>query len=135
MKPYLLPEDISVYCIRAASFPDGVLAAHQQLHALLPFSAERGYFGLSRPENGSIEYYAAASECIPGELSGKDLKEIIIRSGTYNSITIEHYMRDTAAIGEAFRQLIADPGIDPQGYCVEWYLTQETVRCMVRLQA
>lgn len=131
----MLPEDIKAFCIRASSFPDGVLAAHRQLHALLPFATERAYFGLSRPENGAIEYYAAASEWIPGELSGKDLKEIIIRSGAYNSITIDHYMRDTATIGEAFRQLIDQPGIDPQGYCVEWYLTQETVRCMVRLQA
>ncbi|HTN18781.1 MAG TPA: hypothetical protein VL092_13935 [Chitinophagaceae bacterium] len=135
MERYLLPEDIKVYCITASSFPDGVLAAHQQLHTLLPFSVERRYFGLSRPENGTIEYHAAAAELIPGELSDKGLKEILIPAGHYNMITVHNYMQHTAAIGEAFQQLIAVPGIDPQGYCVEWYITRESVHCMVRLQA
>lgn len=134
MERYSLPEDIKVYCITASSFPDGVLAAHQQLHTLLPFSPERRYFGLSRPENGTIEYHAAAAELTPGELSDKDLTEIIIPAGQYNMIAVEHYMHNTAAIGDAFRLLIAAPGIDPQGYCVEWYRTQETVWCMVRRQ-
>ena len=135
MEHYFLPEDIKVYCVTADSFPNGVLAAHQKLHTLLPFSAERKYFGLSRPEQGTIEYHAAAEELIPGELSGKGLMEMIIRKGNYNTITVTDYMKNTAAIGEAFQLLISEPDIDPQGYCVEWYVTQQSVRCMVRLQS
>ncbi|MDB5155686.1 MAG: putative transcription activator [Mucilaginibacter sp.] len=54
-------------CIAASSFPDGVMAAHQQLHALIIYSDDRKYFGLSRSENGQIIYKAAAEELKNGE--------------------------------------------------------------------
>lgn len=42
-------------------------------------------------------------------------------------------MKDLPAIGKAFEQLTALPGIDPAGYCVEWYESQKNVKCMVRM--
>jgi len=42
-------------------------------------------------------------------------------------------MKDVAAIADAFRTLTALPEIDREGCCVEWYLTQDDVRCMVKL--
>ena len=51
----------------AKSFPEGILEAHQTLHALVPYSQNRKYFGISRPENGNIVYKAAAEELIEGE--------------------------------------------------------------------
>ncbi len=43
-------------------------------------------------------------------------------------------MKDLPAIGNTFQQMIARPDIDPEGYCVEWYLSDKDVQCMVRLQ-
>jgi hypothetical protein len=43
-------------------------------------------------------------------------------------------MKDVFSMGKAFDELISHPAIDPQGCCVEWYLTQNDVRCMVRLK-
>ena len=66
METITLNNDIKVFYITAKSFPDGVLDAHNKLHALVPFSTDRKYFGISRPENGTIYYKAAAEEINPG---------------------------------------------------------------------
>jgi hypothetical protein len=43
-------------------------------------------------------------------------------------------MKDIQSIERAFKRLLSYPGIDPQAYCVEWYLDGKDVRCMVRLK-
>jgi hypothetical protein len=134
MIPYELKEDIEVFCVTATSFPDGVLQAHQTLHALVPFSTERKYFGISYPEKpGSIIYKAAANELEQGDLSKHGLEHFTIKKGKYICILIEDFMKDIPAIGKAFQELITQPGIDPNGCCVEWYTNEKDVRCMVRL--
>ncbi len=134
METEIIDKDIKVVYVNATSFPDGIMAAHEKLHTLLPYNADRGYFGLSRPENGGdIVYKAAAEELVSGEAESLGLDTITLKKGNYASITVNDYMKDMTAIGTAFQQLIALPDIDPQGYCVERYLSQTNVRCMVRL--
>jgi len=134
MQTYQLTEDIRVYTIAAASFPEGVKTAHEKLHALIPFSPERKYFGISRMnETGGISYWAAAEERVPGELAGHGLPEFIIQSGSFRYIDIPDFMQQLPAIGKAFEQLLKDPALDPQGYCLEWYRSMQECRCMVPL--
>lgn len=136
MEKYHLPEDISTMFITASSFPDGVLAAHQQLHSLVPRleSDNRKYFGISFPnQNGTIIYKAAAEELNDGEAKSFGLETYIIKKGDYISIAIADFMNNVASIGQAFEKLIADPDIDPKGACVEWYMNDDLVKCMVRL--
>ena len=134
METIQIDKDIRVLYITAISFPDGVMAAHQQLHALLPNATQRRLFGLSRPENGGeIIYKAAAEELHPGEAEELKCGSMIIKKGNYACITINNYMKDIPAINNAFQQLTALPDIDPQGYCVEWYLNDKDVKCMVRI--
>jgi hypothetical protein len=56
-----------------------------------------------------------------------------IKKGAYQSVTILQFMDDLPRIGQTFLQLLAHPNIDPSGYCLEWYLNEQDVRCMVRL--
>src|SRR5689334_16482872 len=120
MEKYALDKDIHVFYVTAKSYPDGVLEAHEKLHALIPYSLERKYFGISRPENGGvIVYKAAAGELIAGDLSQHGLEEFIIPKGNYISINIENFMQDIPAIGKAFDELTSYKGIDPNGYCIE----------------
>jgi len=133
METRTINQDIKVMYIAATSFPDGVLAAHQQLHALIPYSDDRKYFGLSRPENGQIIYKAAAEELKTGEAEKLNLETLILKKGKYISLTIHDFMKDIPAIQKAFNQLLEYPGIDPQGYCVEQYIDQKDLICMVRL--
>ncbi|MFD0751382.1 transcriptional regulator [Mucilaginibacter calamicampi] len=136
METIQLEKDIKVMCVTATSFPAGIMAAHQKMHSLTPHSTERKYFGLSRPEsgNGEIIYKAAAEQLEPGEAEKLNLETIDIKKGNYVSVTLHNFMDDPSAIGATFQQMIARPDIDPQGYCVEWYLTDKDVQCMVRLQ-
>ena len=135
MDTFNLEEDIEVFCVTARSFPDDVLEAHQTLHALVPYSPERKYFGISYPDApGHIIYKAAAEELVPGDLSKHGLEKFVIKKGKYICILINDFMKDIPSIGKAFQELITQPAIDPNGCCVEWYLSEKDVRCMVRLK-
>ncbi|MBK7873072.1 MAG: transcriptional regulator [Saprospiraceae bacterium] len=134
METYHLEQDWKVLCITADSFPEGVLAAHQKLHSVIPFSDDRKYFGISRPNQDGVIIYKAGAELL-SEDEHADLESFIIKAGTYISITIQNYMEDIPAIGKAFEKLLSDPRIDPQGACIEWYLDNKKVQCMVRLDS
>jgi hypothetical protein len=134
METIVFANDIKVFYIGATSFPNGVLAAHQKLHALIPFSTDRKYFGLSRPENGTIQYKAAAEELLPGEGEKLNCDTLILKKGNYLSVTIPDYMKDIPAIEKTFAQLISRTDIDPQSYCVEWYVNDKDMQCMIRLK-
>lgn len=134
MEPYNLDRDIKLVCFRAASFPDGVMAAHQKLHSLLPDTGNRNTFGISWPDGkGSLIYMAGAEESQPGEAQQLGGEIFIVKKGDYLSIPIHDYMSDIPAFGKAFNELFADPRVDPIGAAVEMYLNEKEVRCMVRL--
>ncbi len=134
MEKYTLTGDIHVLCVTASSFPAGIMAAHKQLHAMIPFSKDRRYFGLSRPEGGGSIIYKAAAEELSSAEAVEGIERFTIAQGEYISIIITDYMKDLQGIGNAFQQLLAYPGIDlANGYCLEWYLSDKDVRCMVPL--
>ncbi|MCO4292532.1 transcriptional regulator [Solitalea sp. MAHUQ-68] len=134
METVKIDTDIKVMYVTAKSFPDGVLAAHQALHSKIPFTTQRKYFGISRPENNhGIVYHAAAEELKPGEAEELGYETLVLKNGNYISQTITDYMKDLESIGRTFQELLKHPNIDPQGYCVELYLNDKDVKCMVRL--
>lgn len=135
METVTIDQDIRVFYIMASSYPDGVLEAHQKLHALVPFSTARNYFGVSRPENGPIVYRAAAEEKKTGEAQSLNCDTLDLKKGRYISLLVNDFRKNPEVIGTAFEQLLLTPGLDPQGYCVEWYFNdREAVRCMIRLK-
>jgi len=94
------------------------------------------YFGISQPNpQGTIIYKAAAEELEPGEAEKYGCESFTIRKGKYICIDIKNHMSDAASIGNTFQKLIAQPGIDPKGYCLEWYrnYTDPDVKCLVGL--
>ncbi len=135
MEKFNIQSDIVVFCIQAASFPEEVKAAHEKLHSLAPYSTERNYFGISFPNrNGKIQYYAAVTELTKDELAPHSLEKFIIPKGKYNCEIIENHMKDIPAIGNTFQKMIQKPEIDPKGFCLEWYISETAVRCMVKLK-
>jgi len=133
METFTFENDIRVFYVTATSFPDGIKASHEKLHALVPFSASRRYFGISRPENGIIVYKAAAEEMETGEAGKLNCETMLLKKGQYICLSIHDYMKDLKSIERAFKELLEHPGIDPQGYCVEWYQSDKDVKCMIRL--
>jgi len=137
METIVLDKEIHVMYVTATSFPAGVMDAHNKLRTMVPSSPGRRYFGISRPENnGGIVYRAGAEELAPNEGASYNCETLVLKKGKYYCITIHDFMKHLASVGAAFREIIARPEIDPEGYCVEWYLNDnETVKCMVRLNA
>lgn len=133
MEIFDLNEDIKVFCITATSFPDGILDAHERLHGIIPFSIDRKYFGISRPENNLIIYKAAVEE-LPNESRKYDLEPFLIKKGKYISTVVENYAKEPQDIRTAFEKLTSYSGIESDGYCIEWYINDSDVRCMIRLE-
>lgn len=132
MENFILNNDINIICVTADSFPDGILPAFEKLHSLV--SGDRRSYGISRPDkNRTIIYKAGAEELADGEAEKLHLEKFVLKRGNYISIDVPDFMQHVPAIGKAFEQLLADPRIDPDGACVEWYFNEKDVKCMVRI--
>lgn len=135
MEPYTLAKDIEVFYVQAASFPEGIARAFQQLASLLPSMEGRQLYGISRPENDrGIVYRAAVAAAFPGEGGEYGCASFIIRKGVYISEVLKNYEEDIMEISRSFDRLLAQPGLDPQGYCLEEYINGTDVRCMVPVE-
>ncbi len=135
MKTIVVDKDITVFYIRAETFPDGIEAAFNKLNSLFPFSKERRIFGVSRPENmDGIVYRAAAEEMYEGEAEKLQCDRLILPKGKYIALEVHDFRKAMMSIDRAFKQLLNHPNLDPQGYCVEQYASdKEVVTCMIRL--
>ncbi len=130
-----IDKDIKVFCITAKSFPEGILDAHERLHNIIPFTPERRYFGISRPEKGVILYKAASEEIEQDKDEIFNCESSMIEKGKYRCRTLLNYIEDPQRISKAFDELTSYPDIDPHGYCIEWYYSEKDVKCMIRLKA
>lgn len=134
MDSFILAEDLRVMYVTATDFPEGVERAHIQLHAMITEKERRRFFGISWPdENGHIIYKAACDEMVPGEAEKLGLEAFTIKKGPYNSFFIKDFMEDIGSMKRAFKLLLAQHEVDPNGYCLEWYIGDNDVKCMVPL--
>lgn len=138
MEKFTFEKDIQVFCVKAASFPDGVADAHHKIHDLVPFipnvSKPRRFFAVSWRENGEIVYFAAAEQLEDGEAEKYNCMPFTIRKGEYMSETLQNYMENIPMIGQTFAKLLALPDLDPNGYCLEMYLNPKDILLMVPLK-
>ncbi len=134
METFVFENDIKVYCLTAKSFPEGIAEVYDTLHTLYPPGNGRTYFGISYPDGkGSLIYKAAVSLNDNDTPPTAPFEPFTIKKGTYLSQDIKNFMDDVQSIGSLFQQMIKDPRIDPNGYCLEMYLNPTDVRCMVKL--
>lgn len=136
MQNLVIEKDKRVIFCQAGSFPDGIMDAFQKLHSKIPGAFERTTYGISRPE-GSMDhiiYKAAIDEAYEGEGKEQGLETMVIPAGNYNSKMVKNFMKEPAAIGEAFRELLTTPNLDPEGFCLEIYKNDHEVICAVPLK-
>jgi hypothetical protein len=62
------------------------------------------------------------------------LDRFLIPKGIYIGIEIPDFMNHIPEIGKSFKELLASPDIDPNGFCLEMYMGETDVRCMVKLE-
>lgn len=131
---FFIPHDIKVLCVKAGSFPDGVQAAHKRLRSLVASPGERIWYGISYAgKNGAIIYKAATEELSEEEAQSLNVETFVIRRGKYISAFLKDWQKEEALIGKTFKKLLSDPRIDKNGYCLEIYLNDKDMRCLVPL--
>ena len=134
MEKISLDKDIKTFYVTAESFPEGVHDAHEKIHALLPTDERRQFYGISHPNTeGVIKYGAAVAEIFDGEAEQYGCDTFIIKKGTYISKTLKDYYKDIPSVGRTFRELLNDPRIDPEGYCLEIYPNGRDIQCLVKI--
>ncbi len=128
-KEYTIDKDIQLCTVEAASFPAGIQDAFVKLGAAIPPGSKM--WGLSRPEaDGGIMYRAAAEAETP---DAPGFQAMTIAKGKYLGMEIHDFMSNIQQIGAAFQLLLHSPGLDPKGYCVERYVSDKDVICMVKV--
>ncbi len=136
MEIYKIEKDITLMYVEAASFPDGIEEAFKKLEALLPKQENRNFFGISyMGENNNIIYKAAAEESYPGESEKYHLNSFTVRNGNYISETITNWRNNVSLIGSTFQKMLQQQNIKPDGYCLEIYINETDVQCLVPLAA
>ncbi len=131
-----LKDDIKVFYVKAPSFPAGISDAHSKLHSLLPSTEGRKFFGISHgSQNGSIIYKAAVEESYQGEAEKYGLETFTIKRGDYISDTLVDWQKDESIVRKTFQRLLHQPNIDKNGYCLEVYVNEKDMVCMVKLDS
>jgi hypothetical protein len=134
MEKYWIDRDIRVFYVTATSFPEGVGGAFQKLFSFLPKPNERILYAISFPnERGQIIYKAAVEELFPGEGEQHGCETFLIKKGEYWSELLVDWRKDESSVGKTFQRLLKHPELDKNGYCLEIYLNEKDVRCLVPL--
>ncbi|WP_462251592.1 hypothetical protein [Ferruginibacter sp.] len=134
MEKFILDKSIKVFYITATSFPDGILAAHQTLHTLVNATGSRNFFGISYlGKEGKIIYKAAAEEAYEGEAEKLGCETFIISEGNYISKTLKNWMKDETIVAKTFQELLLHPRLDKKGFCLEIYLNDTDMLCLVKI--
>ena len=135
MEKFILKEDIPVFYVKAETFPAGIKAVHEKLLAMLGSVKDRRFFGISNPDGAKgIVYRAAVEEAFHGEAEKYGCEKFTIRKGTYISEQLKDWQRDESIVARTFQQLLEHPDLDHNGYCLEMYLNEKDMRCMVTLK-
>jgi hypothetical protein len=136
METYLISEDIKVFYVKAKSFPEGIEEAHVTILGLLPSANGRNLFGISSPSGKEgIVYKAAIEEAYDKEAEKYNCATVIIKKGYYTSEIITNWDNDKEIVQKTFKKLLAHPEIDKNGYCLEIYLNDKDMICLVPLDS
>jgi hypothetical protein len=134
MEKFILDKDIKVFFVKATSFPMGVGGAFHTLQSFMSEGDKRILYGISHSDrNGDIIYMAAVEESFPGEGAQHGCETFLIKKGEYASEVLNDWRRDERIVGKTFQKLLKEPRLDPNGYCLEMYINEKDVRCLVPL--
>jgi hypothetical protein len=134
IQTYHLEKDKKIFYVTARSFPDGIAEAFQTLENLDPSICERSLYGISEDKQGKIVYKAGVEEKYNGEGKKYGCETFMITRGFYLAETIVDFMQKLDNIPNAFERLLADPRLDTDFPCIEWYKSDKEVMCMVRMK-
>lgn len=134
MEIHTVTNDIIVLCKNIASFPIGIKEGFDEM--IEHFGMEgREYYGISRMDaDYNIIYKVAVKQETSGEGDQFNYTPFTIKKGQYLSETLFNWMSNTNMIKESFDKLMEDPRFDNTYDCIEWYVSDDEVKCLVRIK-
>ncbi len=132
MDSLILGEDIHVAYISTTGSRENIIKANEEMKGHFSDLQERRKFGISTFDDQAISLYKAAVEATPAESEALGLQSLIIKHGAYMGFYITDYHNDPDAIAEAFKLLKGQQGADPNADCIQWYIGEDDVKCLVR---
>jgi len=132
MENFFLEEDLKVFGIHVKTFPLGIGEAFDDLIRRLPEGLERPYYGISYVTNGNIIYLAVTAEMYEGEAKRYHYHQFSIAKGNYKTITVTDWSKKTDQIKDVFHEMMKEDCPDENRACVEWYISDKEMMCMVR---
>lgn len=135
MKIVNIDSDIILITVRAASFPQGIQEAFNELKRRLPAGDERMPYGISKPEkDGTIVYRAGVETSDSAEASVRNLEKVVLKKGKYVSETVTEWQNKIHTLSDLFEGMLRHPDLDPFTPCIEIYRNRTELNCMVRLK-
>ncbi|RAV98998.1 hypothetical protein [Pseudochryseolinea flava] len=134
MEKITVQTPIQLVAKQVKTFPAGIGETFDHLANVLPHSMSRAYYGISWMEGEDIIYYAAAQQQHSEEIDQFALEPWTIESGDYLSITVLNWRSKTDSIKDVFHDLMQDKRIDDTKPCVEWYVSDYKMLCMIKLR-
>jgi hypothetical protein len=134
METYNIKKDIQVFGIIVESFPNGIPEAYDKLQAMISPSANRTFYGISYlDKKGVMKYAATVNELEDGEGKKYGCESFTIPKGEYLYKTIPDWKDNIDSIKTTFPTLFKDPRVDYSAPCIEWYVNDKEMRCMVKI--
>lgn len=136
MEKVVFQQDIPTLRVAATSFPAGIIQAYEKLHSVLPAEEGRQTYGISQGnDDGGILYWAATNIMDEQDQQKSGFEPFTIRKGAYASVLVKGFHKDMPIIGRTFEELLKHPELDDdEGYCLEIYLNDHDVQCLVKLK-
>jgi hypothetical protein len=93
---------------------------------------KRDYFGISYLKDGKVTYFAMAAEKFEGEAQQDNFEKYLLPSGLYLMEEIQEWRSNTASINGVFMEMLKSQKQEQGQPCVEWYLTDTIMRCLIK---
>jgi hypothetical protein len=134
METYQLKSDLQVFGVKVNSFPSGVGEAFDRLVNMVPDGFSRSYFGISYMENGQVVYKATAEQKEEDEAERYNCEKATIEKGKYFISVLKDWRTKTDCIKDIFMEMMEEPGVHLGKPCIEWYLNDNEMWCMMKVK-
>jgi hypothetical protein len=132
MNTISIEKDIQLFGLKLPSFPNGIQEIFERLANMLTDGYKRDYFGISYLEDGKVTYFAMAAEKFEGEAQQDNFEKYLLPAGLYLMEEIQEWRSNTASINGVFIEMLKSQKQEQGQPCVEWYLTDTIMRCLIK---
>ncbi|QNF33979.1 DinB family protein [Adhaeribacter swui] len=132
MEIYKLDQNLTLYGFPVETFPNHIEAAFDKLISMLPVDPSRPYYGISQCTPAGMVYVAAAPLQPQDNPEPYGLNKYLMEQGDYLAIRVSEWRTKTHTIKSIFENLVADPRCDTNKPCVEIYLNDDEMLCLVK---